>query len=74
MPHNSVSKKFFHIHLVSDSTGETLNAVAKAATVQFVDFQPIEHSHVLVRNKNQLEIYKLHGRLVPHFLLILNKI
>lgn len=54
MPHNSAAKKFFHIHLVSDSTGETLNAVAKAATVQFEDFQPIEHSHVLVRNKKQL--------------------
>ncbi len=55
MPDNSASKKFFHIHLVSDSTGETLNAVAKAATVQFVDFQPVEHSHVLVRNKKQLD-------------------
>ena len=25
---------YFHVHLVSDSTGETLNAVFKAATAQ----------------------------------------
>ena len=25
----------FHMHLVSDSTGETLIAIAKAATVQY---------------------------------------
>lgn len=55
MPHRNAQKKFFHLHLVSDSTGETLNAVAKAATVQYADFQPIEHIHALIRNAKQLE-------------------
>ncbi len=55
MPHRNAQKKFFHLHLVSDSTGETLNAVAKAATVQYADFQPIEHIHALIRNTKQLE-------------------
>ncbi len=55
MPHRNAQKKFFHLHLVSDSTGETLNAVAKAATVQYADFQPIEHVHALIRNTKQLE-------------------
>lgn len=55
MPHRNREKKFFHLHLVSDATGETLNAVAKAATVQYADFQPVEHSHSLVRNAAQLD-------------------
>ena len=46
--------KFFHLHLISDATGETLNAVAKAATVQYGAFQPIEHVHALVRSEKQL--------------------
>jgi [pyruvate, water dikinase]-phosphate phosphotransferase / [pyruvate, water dikinase] kinase len=46
---------YFHLHLVSDSTGETLNAVAKAACAQFEMGQPIEHVHTLVRNVRQLE-------------------
>ena len=48
-------RKFFHLHLVSDSTGETLNAVTKAATVQYADFQPIEHVHTLIRNAKQMD-------------------
>jgi len=48
-------KTFFHLHLVSDSTGETLNTVAKAATVQYANFQAIEHIHSLVRTSKQME-------------------
>lgn len=55
MHDRNAQKKFFHLHLVSDSTGETLNAVAKAATVQYEDFRPIEHIHALIRNTGQLE-------------------
>ena len=55
MHDRNAQKKFFHLHLVSDSTGETLNAVAKAATVQYADFRPIEHIHALIRNTGQLE-------------------
>lgn len=48
-------KKFFHLHLISDSTGETLNAVARAALAQYVDIQPIEHIHALVRSRKALQ-------------------
>jgi regulator of PEP synthase PpsR (kinase-PPPase family) len=51
----SDSKSFFHLHLVSDSTGETLNAVAKAAVAQFEMVHPIEHIYALVRGPRQLD-------------------
>ncbi|HDL17199.1 MAG TPA: pyruvate, phosphate dikinase/phosphoenolpyruvate synthase regulator, partial [Rhizobiales bacterium] len=47
--------KFFHLHLISDATGETLSAVVKAAIVQYSQIQSIEHVHSLVRNKRQLD-------------------
>jgi regulator of PEP synthase PpsR (kinase-PPPase family) len=46
---------YFHLHLVSDSTGETLTTIAKAAAVQYAQFRPIEHVHPLVRNARQLK-------------------
>ena len=46
---------YFHLHLVSDSTGETLNAVAKAACAQFDMGRPIEHVYPLVRTRKQVE-------------------
>jgi regulator of PEP synthase PpsR (kinase-PPPase family) len=46
---------YFHLHLVSDSTGETLNAVAKAACAQFDMGRPIEHVYPLVRTRKQLD-------------------
>lgn len=45
----------FHMHLVSDATGETLSAVARAATVQYGMVRPIEHMHPLVRTQRQLQ-------------------
>ena len=45
----------FHMHLVSDSTGETLSAIAKAAAVQYPNVRPIEHMHSLVRTQRQLK-------------------
>ena len=50
----TVNRKFFHLHLVSDATGETLNTVARAATAHYADFQPIEHVYALVRSQRQL--------------------
>ncbi len=47
--------KFFHLHLISDATGETLSAIAKAAIVQYSQIKSIEHVHSLVRNKRQLD-------------------
>ena len=46
---------YFHVHLVSDSTGETLNAMAKAVCARFDDVLPIEHIYALVRSPRQLE-------------------
>ena len=44
----------FHLHLVSDATGETLHAVAKAALAQFEGLNVQEHSYTLVRSARQL--------------------
>ena len=49
MPQPS-SQRYFHLHLVSDATGETLNTVAKAAAAQYSDFRPIAHIYALVQN------------------------
>ena len=46
---------YFHLHLVSDSTGETLNAMARAVCARFDDVLPIEHIYSLVRSSRQLE-------------------
>ncbi|HTK79613.1 MAG TPA: pyruvate, water dikinase regulatory protein [Rhizomicrobium sp.] len=47
--------EFFHIHLVSDATGETLNAIVKAATAQFEGVSVRDHFYALVRSQRQLE-------------------
>ena len=46
---------YFHVHLVSDSTGETLNALARAVCARFTNVLPIEHIYALVRSPRQLE-------------------
>ena len=46
--------RYFHLHLVSDATGETLNTVARAATAQYSSFRPIEHIYALIRTAKQL--------------------
>ncbi|MEE9434889.1 MAG: pyruvate, water dikinase regulatory protein [Sphingorhabdus sp.] len=50
-----VSKKF-HLHLLSDSTGETLENIAKAALVQFdaID-NVVKHFWPMVRSESHLE-------------------
>lgn len=45
----------FHLHLVSDATGETLNAIAKAASAQFEGIEVKEHFYALVRSQRQLQ-------------------
>jgi regulator of PEP synthase PpsR (kinase-PPPase family) len=47
--------KTFHLHLVSDATGETNNAVARACFVQFEDVEPVEHNWSMIRTPRQLE-------------------
>ena len=46
---------YFHLHLVSDSTGETLITVARAAAAQYAHVQPVEHVYPMVRTKKQLD-------------------
>jgi regulator of PEP synthase PpsR (kinase-PPPase family) len=53
MPHRTGS--FFHLHLVSDATGETLTTVARAATAQYIKMSPVEHVYPLVRTQKQLD-------------------
>lgn len=45
----------FHIHLVSDATGETLNAIVNAAMAQFEGADVQLHSYALVRSEHQLQ-------------------
>jgi len=53
-PHSKIGT-YFHVHLVADSTGETLNALAKAAVARFEGVLPIEHLYVLIRSEKQLD-------------------
>src|SRR5215510_4665816 len=53
MPHRGTN--YFHLHLVSDATGETLITVARAAAAQYAQVSPVEHMHPLVRTHKQLD-------------------
>jgi regulator of PEP synthase PpsR (kinase-PPPase family) len=46
---------FFHVHLVSDSTGETVILVARASLVQFEQIDPQEHHWTMIRSPEQVE-------------------
>jgi [pyruvate, water dikinase]-phosphate phosphotransferase / [pyruvate, water dikinase] kinase len=46
---------YFHVHLVSDSTGDTLAAITRAVSARFDDVIALEHSYPLVRSERQLE-------------------
>jgi hypothetical protein len=48
-------ESFFHLHMISDATGETLITVARAATVQYAQMRAIEHVHSMVRTGKQLD-------------------
>ncbi|MFZ5732849.1 MAG: pyruvate, water dikinase regulatory protein [Pseudomonadota bacterium] len=50
-----VSGSYFHLHLVSDSTGETLITVARAVAAQYANVSPVEHVYPLVRSQKQLD-------------------
>ncbi|MBM3643042.1 MAG: kinase/pyrophosphorylase [Alphaproteobacteria bacterium] len=45
----------FHVHLVSDSTGETVSSVARACLVQYEGIYVQEHVWSLVRTPGQIE-------------------
>ena len=46
---------YFHVHLVSDSTGDTVHSVARACLVQFDEAQAIEHVWSMVRTRSQID-------------------
>lgn len=48
-------KRKFHLHLISDATGETLYSIAKASCAQFAGVEPVEHVYALVRSTKQLD-------------------
>ncbi len=50
-----LNRNYFHLHLVSDSTGETLIAVSRAAAAQYETVSAIEHVYPLIRNEAQLD-------------------
>ncbi|GAB4576944.1 MAG: pyruvate, water dikinase regulatory protein [Rhodothalassiaceae bacterium] len=54
MPSRLPSQRF-HLHLVSDATGETLEAIAKAALVQFENVQAEKHLWPMVRTARQMQ-------------------
>jgi [pyruvate, water dikinase]-phosphate phosphotransferase / [pyruvate, water dikinase] kinase len=49
------ASSYFHLHLVSDATGETLTTVARAATAQYSTVSAVEHVYPLVRTQKQLD-------------------
>ena len=50
-----MGRSYFHLHLVSDSTGETLIAASRAASAQYQGIASIEHVYPLVRTPAQLD-------------------
>jgi [pyruvate, water dikinase]-phosphate phosphotransferase / [pyruvate, water dikinase] kinase len=50
-----LGRSYFHLHLVSDSTGETLIAASRAAAAQYQGVASIEHVYPLVRTSAQLD-------------------
>jgi regulator of PEP synthase PpsR (kinase-PPPase family) len=48
-------QRTFHLHLVSDATGETLATIAKAVSVQYAMVRATEHLHPLVRSRRELD-------------------
>jgi len=45
----------FHLHLVSDATGDTVHSVARACLVQFEGADAVEHIWSMVRTKAQID-------------------
>jgi [pyruvate, water dikinase]-phosphate phosphotransferase / [pyruvate, water dikinase] kinase len=50
-----MSRTYYHLHLLSDATGETLIAISRAAAAQYQGTTSIEHVYPMVRNPAQLE-------------------
>src|SRR5436190_24177678 len=48
-------RSYFHLHLVSDSTGETLITVARAVAAQYPGVSALEHVYPMVRTERQVD-------------------
>ena len=55
LPIEAVIADRIHLHLLSDSTGETLEMLAKAALAQFDDADVVRHFWPMVRSKQHLD-------------------
>ncbi len=53
-PSRGVAREF-HLHLVSDATGETIHSVARACIAQFEGVEPHEHHWTLVRTTGHVD-------------------
>jgi regulator of PEP synthase PpsR (kinase-PPPase family) len=50
-----IQQRTFHLHMISDATGETLVTIAKAVRVQYAQVRAIEHLYPLVRSRRELD-------------------
>jgi regulator of PEP synthase PpsR (kinase-PPPase family) len=64
-----MSEKLFHVHLVSDATGETINSIARACIAQFENIQTQEHFWSLIRSPRQLDMVMEGIRTMPGIVL-----
>jgi len=46
--------KTYHVHLISDATGETLNAIAVASLSQFEEADATLHPYTMIRSEKQM--------------------
>ena len=51
----SEASRTYHVHLLSDSTGETLHMIARAALAPFPDVEPKLHSSVFIRSEADVD-------------------
>ena len=51
----AMSNRLINLHLVSDSTGETLHSIARATLVRFEESQVVSHRWSLIRTRLQLD-------------------
>jgi regulator of PEP synthase PpsR (kinase-PPPase family) len=54
----------FHLHLVSDSTGDTVHGLARACVAQFEECEAIEHIWSMTRTRVQME--RILGEIEAH--------
>jgi len=58
-------RNYFHLHLVSDSTGETLITVARAVAAQYANVTAVEHVYPLCAAKSSSIAWSTRSRRHP---------